>query len=103
MINATEVHRIDVEESRTNYWSVLKGRIRESPLTALGVAAGAGFLAYSLLKPKPKTRQNIIGKAADAVGVRKAQVKASRTLKSIVGSLALSYLSRKLNSKLRWR
>jgi hypothetical protein len=103
MINATEVHQIYEEEAPANFWSVLKRRVRESPLTALGVAAGAGFLAYGLLKPKQKRRQNFIGRAAKAVSGSGGRSRAERTLKSVIGSLALSYLSRKLNSMLRWR
>jgi hypothetical protein len=103
MVNANEVHHDYEKESPADYWSVLKQRVRESPLTALGVAAGAGFLAYGLLKPKLKRRQGLIGKVANAVGGRGVRSRAGRTLKSVVGSLALSYLSRKVNSKLRWR
>src|SRR5262245_43325331 len=103
MINATEVHKIYEEETPANYWSVLKRRVRESPLTALGVAAGAGFLAYGLLKPKQKRRRNYIGRAVNAVSGGGRRSRAERALKSVIGSLALRYLSRKLNSKLRWR
>jgi hypothetical protein len=92
MINANDIHRV-YEESPAGYWSVLKRRVSESPLTSLTVAAGAGLLAYGLLKRK----------AAKAIGLSKARSSARRTLKSVVGSLALSYLTRKLNSKLRWR
>jgi hypothetical protein len=100
MINANDIHRVN-EESATGYWSVLKRRVGESPLTSLAVAVGAGALAYTLLKPKPKMRNVLIGKAARAIGVGKARSSARRTLNSVVGSLALSYLTRKLNSKLR--
>jgi hypothetical protein len=100
MINANDIHRV-YEESPTGYWSVLKRRVSESPLTSLTVAAGVGLLAYGLLKPKPKKRNEFIGKAAKAMGVSKARSSARRTLKSVAGSLALSYLTRKLNSKLR--
>jgi hypothetical protein len=103
MINATEVHHIYEEESPSNSWSALKRRVGKSPLIALGVAAGAGLLAYGLLKPKLKQRQDLIGKAANAIGAHKMRSRAGRTLKSVIGSLALSYLSRKVNSKLRWR
>jgi hypothetical protein len=102
MINANDIHRV-YEEPPAGYWSVLKRRVSESPLTSLTVAAGAGLLAYGLLKPKPKKRNAFIGKAAKAIGLSKARSSARRTLKSVVGSLALSYLTRKLNSKLRWR
>jgi hypothetical protein len=100
MINANDVHHV-YEESPTGYWSVLKRRVGESPLTSLAVAAGAGALAYGLLKPKPKKWNGFIGKAAKAIGVSKARSSARRTIKSVVGSLTLSYLARKLNSKLR--
>ena len=100
MINANDIHRV-YEESPTGYWSVLKRWVGESPLTSLAVAAGAGALAYTLLKPKPKKRNEFIGKAAKAIGISKARSSARRTLKSVAGSLALSYLTRKLNSKLR--
>jgi hypothetical protein len=102
MINANDIHRV-YEESPTGYWSVLKRRVSESPLTSLTVAAGAGLLAYGLLKPKPKKRNAFIGKVAKAMGVSKARSSARRTLKSAVGSLALRYITHKLNSKLRWR
>lgn len=100
MIKANDIRR-DHEESLTDYWSVLKRRVSESPLTSMAVAAGAGALAYTLLKPKPKKRSEFIGKAAKAIGVSKARSSARRTLRSVVGSLALSYLTHKLNSKLR--
>jgi hypothetical protein len=100
MINANDIHRV-YEESPTGYWPVLKRWVGESPLISLAVAAGAGALAYTLLKPKPKMRNVFIGKAAKAIGVSKARSSARRTLKSVAGSLALSYLTRKLNSKLR--
>ena len=103
MIKATEVDQIYKEEAPTNFWSVLKQRVRESPLTALGVAAGAGFIAYGLVKPKQKRRQNYIVRAANAIGGGVGRSRAKRTLKSVIGSLAVSYLTRKLNSKLRWR
>jgi hypothetical protein len=102
MINANDIHRV-YEESPTGYWPMLKRGVSESPLTSLTVAAGAGLLAYALLKPKPKKRNAFIGKAAKAIGLSNARSSARRTLKSVVGSLALSYLTRKLNSKLRWR
>jgi hypothetical protein len=102
MINANDIHRV-YEESPTGYWSVLTRLVGASPLTSLAVAAGAGALAYTLLKPKPKMRNVFIGKAAKAIGVSKARSSARRALKSVVGSLALSYLTRKLNPKLRWR
>lgn len=103
MINATEVHHVYEEESPSSYWPVLKRRVSKSPLTALGVAVGAGFLAYGLLKPKPKQGKNIIGKAAKAIGGHGMRSRAGRSLKSVIGSLALAYLNRKVNSKLRWR
>jgi hypothetical protein len=103
MINTTEVHRVYEEESPANYWSVLKRQVSESPLAALGLAAGAGFLAYRLLKPKPKGRQGLINKAANAIGGRGMGSRAGRTLKSVIGSLAPGYLNRKVSSKLPWR
>jgi hypothetical protein len=72
MINANDIHRV-YEESPAGYWSVLKRRVSESPLTSLTVAAGAGLIAYGLLKPKPKKRNAFIGKAAKAIGVSKAR------------------------------
>jgi hypothetical protein len=100
MINVNDIRR-GYEESPAGYWSVLKRRVGESPLTSLAVAAGAGALAYTLLKPRPKKRNEFIRKAAKAIGVSNARSGAQRRLKSVVGSLALGYLTRKLNSKLR--
>ena len=102
MINAKVVNRVSDEGSTANYWSVLKRQVSESPLAALGVAAGAGLLISALLKPRPR-RQNFIGKAAHAVSARSLRSSANKTFKSFVGSLALRYLNRKLNSKMRWR
>ncbi len=101
MINATEVHRV-YEDSPNRYWSVIKRRVSDSPLSALGIAAGAGFLAYGLLKPKPQP-QNLVSRAAGLIRGRRMRSGAERTFKAVVGSLALRYLSRKVNSSLRWR
>ena len=102
MINAKVVNRASDEGSPAYYWSVLKRQVSESPLAALGVAAGAGLLISTLLKPKPR-RQSFIGKATHAVSGRSFRSSANKTFKSFVGSLALRYLNRKLNSKMRWR
>jgi hypothetical protein len=101
MFKSNEVHR--VYEAPAHYWSVVKRQVSESPMTAIGVAAGAGLLAYSLLKPKPARRQNFFVKASRAVTNRRMRSGASRTLKSLVGSLALGYINRRLKSKLHWR
>jgi hypothetical protein len=101
MIRTTEDHR--GYETPAHYWSVVKRQVSESPLTSLGLAAGAGLLAYNLMKSKSDRRQNFISKATRAVASRGKQSGVSRTFKSLVGSLALGYLNRRLRSKLRWR
>jgi hypothetical protein len=98
MVNVTEVHRV-YDEAQMGGWAALKRQVSNSPLTALGVAAGVGALAYGLFKPKPKRRLGAARKVAGAIGKR---VHPRQTLKAVVGTLALNYLNRKLRSKLHW-
>jgi hypothetical protein len=102
MINANDVPRA-YEDYPHRYWTGIKQRISESPLTALGVAAGAGFLAYTLLKSGSRRHQSIAGRAANYIPGSRMRANAGRSIKAAIGSLALSYLNRKARSKLRWR
>ncbi len=103
MIYSNDVHSVDDEEHPHRYWAAIKQRISESPLTALGVAAGAGFLAYTLLKSTSRKHQSIAGRAANFIGGRRMRANAGRSIKSAIGSMALGYLNRKARSKLGWR
>jgi cobalamin biosynthesis protein CobD/CbiB len=100
MFKTPIIHRFDRKNPVSNSWSAIRRQVNESPLVALGVAAGAGVLAWSLLKPRAKKHQGVARRMVGAIGnqVRPAR----RSFKAAVGSLALAYLNRKLRSRLHW-
>jgi hypothetical protein len=101
MFKTPKIYRGSQNNPVSNSWSAIRRQVNESPLVALGVAAGAGALAWSLLKPRSKKHQGIARKMVGAIG---NQVRPARsTFKAAVGSLALAYLNRKLRSRLHWR
>jgi hypothetical protein len=100
MINATEIDQAYEDKPGLKLMADLKRRVSDSPLLALGVAVGAGALAYGLLRPRPKQFRGVAGAVANAVGGRGTT---GRAFKAAIGSLALSYLNRRFRSKMPWR
>ena len=98
MIDTYQIQQ-DLEHKENNFLSGLKQHVAESPLLALGAAAGAGALAYGLLRPKPTSYRGVANAVVSAVGRRSSP---QRMLKTAVGSLALNYLNRRLRSKFHW-
>lgn len=99
MINAQQIQHENENKPQRTVFGGLKQHVNDSPLLAIGAAAGVGALAYVLLMPRPKTHRGITGAVASAFGGRSS---AAKTVKAAIGSLAISYLTRKLRSRIRW-
>lgn len=103
MINVTQIDRAYDEDPEHQIKARVRKQIEASPLLAVGAAFGAGFLAWSLLKPRatktPQLPRRVIQELA-GLGVGR---RVNRDFKAVIGSLALNFMSRKLKKKLHLR